>query len=136
MFPFGNSNAPPNDSVSIYLDYADPKKSDSWHACSQFALVLSNPTDPKVYVVSRKYSPPLRACRSVLAYSRPAFSQMHITDSSLKSVTGVLHDLLTLRRSITHKMGTPERSSRMTAPRSPSLSGYSKTQWACYGTIL
>ena len=53
MFPFGNSNAPPNDSVSIYLDYADPKKSDSWHACAQFALVLSNPTDPKVYVVSR-----------------------------------------------------------------------------------
>lgn len=57
MFPFGNSNAPPNDSVSIYLDYADPKKSDSWHACSQFALVLSNPTDPKVYVVSRMSSP-------------------------------------------------------------------------------
>jgi len=53
MFPFGNSNAPPNDSVSIYLDYADPKKADSWHACAQFALVLSNPTDPKVYVVSR-----------------------------------------------------------------------------------
>jgi len=42
LFPFGNSNAPPNDTVSVYLDYAEPKKSpEGWHACAQFALVIS-----------------------------------------------------------------------------------------------
>jgi hypothetical protein len=55
LFPFGNSNAPPNDTVSVYLDYADPKKApEGWHACAQFALVISNPHDPTVYTVSRK----------------------------------------------------------------------------------
>ncbi len=55
LFPFGNSNAPPNDTVSVYLDYADPKKSpEGWHACAQFALVISNPHDPTIYTVSRK----------------------------------------------------------------------------------
>lgn len=55
MFPFGNSNAPPNDTVSVYLDYANPKSSpDGWHACAQFALVISNPRDPTIYTVSRK----------------------------------------------------------------------------------
>lgn len=54
LFPFGNSNAPPNDTVSIYLDYADPKKApEGWHACAQFALVLSNIDDPTIYTVSR-----------------------------------------------------------------------------------
>ena len=53
LFPLGNSSVPPNDSVSIYLDYADPKTSDNWHACAQFALVLSNATDPTNFVVSR-----------------------------------------------------------------------------------
>ena len=110
MFPFGNSNAPPNDSVSIYLDYVDPKKSDSWHACAQFALVLSNPTDPKATVVSRMSSPAPRACPSALAYFCSAWFQMHTTDLSLKSVTGVSLDLLTLRRSTTHKKGTPDPS--------------------------
>lgn len=55
LFPFGNSNAPPNDTVSVYLDYADPKKSpEGWHACAQFALVISNPHDPTIFTVSRK----------------------------------------------------------------------------------
>ncbi|PPQ74003.1 hypothetical protein CVT26_006372 [Gymnopilus dilepis] len=53
LFPFGNSNAPPNDTVSVYLDYAEPKKSpEGWHACAQFALVISNPHDPTIYTVS------------------------------------------------------------------------------------
>ncbi|KAF8201450.1 hypothetical protein BJ912DRAFT_1019409 [Pholiota molesta] len=53
LFPFGNSNAPPNDTVSVYLDYAEPKKApEGWHACAQFALVISNPQDPTVFTVS------------------------------------------------------------------------------------
>ena len=55
LFPFGNSNAPPNDTVSVYLDYAEPKKApEGWHACAQFALVISNVHDPTVFTVSRK----------------------------------------------------------------------------------
>lgn len=58
LFPFGNSNAPPNDTVSVYLDYADPKRApEGWHACAQFALVISNPTDPTIFTVSRTSSP-------------------------------------------------------------------------------
>lgn len=57
LFPFGNSNAPPNDTVSVYLDYADPKKGpEGWHSCAQFALVISNPNDPTIYTVSRASS--------------------------------------------------------------------------------
>lgn len=57
LFPFGNSNAPPNDTVSVYLDYAEPKKApEGWHACAQFALVISNVHDPTVFTVSRAYS--------------------------------------------------------------------------------
>lgn len=57
LFPFGNSNAPPNDTVSVYLDYADPKRApEGWHACAQFALVISNPHDPAIYTVSRTCS--------------------------------------------------------------------------------
>lgn len=57
LFPFGNSNAPPNDTVSVYLDYADPKRApEGWHACAQFALVISNPSDPTIYTVSRTLS--------------------------------------------------------------------------------
>ncbi|PWN37589.1 putative ubiquitin-specific processing protease 21 [Meira miltonrushii] len=49
LFPFGNSNGQPNDMVSVYLDYADPKGSpEGWHVCAQFALVISNPQDPTV----------------------------------------------------------------------------------------
>ncbi|PFH50648.1 hypothetical protein AMATHDRAFT_75447 [Amanita thiersii Skay4041] len=56
LFPFGNSNAPPNDTVSVYLDYADPKKApEGWHACAQFALVISNVHDPTIYTVSHAH---------------------------------------------------------------------------------
>ena len=56
LFPFGNSNAPPNDTVSVYLDYADPKKApEGWHSCAQFALVISNIHDPTIYTVSRAF---------------------------------------------------------------------------------
>lgn len=56
LFPFGNSNAPPNDTVSVYLDYAEPKKSpEGWHACAQFALVISNINDPTIYTVSHAH---------------------------------------------------------------------------------
>lgn len=56
LFPFGNSNAPPNDTVSIYLDYAEPKKApEGWHACAQFALVISNIHDPTIYTVSHAH---------------------------------------------------------------------------------
>ncbi|KDQ18041.1 hypothetical protein BOTBODRAFT_29357 [Botryobasidium botryosum FD-172 SS1] len=56
LFPAGNSNSPPNESVSIYLDYADPKTAtEGWHACAQFALVMSNPTDPTSFVVSHAH---------------------------------------------------------------------------------
>ncbi|KAH0446021.1 hypothetical protein IEQ34_025144 [Dendrobium chrysotoxum] len=49
LFPFGNSNGQPNDMVSVYLDYADPKGSpEGWHVCAQFALVISNPSDPSI----------------------------------------------------------------------------------------
>ncbi|KAF8502757.1 hypothetical protein F5888DRAFT_1631851 [Russula emetica] len=52
LFPFGNSNAPPNDTVSVYLNYADSKRApEGWHACAQFALVISNPHDPTIYTV-------------------------------------------------------------------------------------
>ncbi|KAF9230683.1 hypothetical protein BU15DRAFT_15958, partial [Melanogaster broomeanus] len=56
LFPFGNFNIPPNDTVSVYLDYADPKKSpEGWHACVQFALVISNTHDPTIYTVSHTH---------------------------------------------------------------------------------
>ncbi|KAJ3862479.1 hypothetical protein EV359DRAFT_74151 [Lentinula novae-zelandiae] len=56
LFPFGNSNAPPNDTVSVYLDYAEPKKApEGWHACAQFALVISNIHDPTVFTVSHAH---------------------------------------------------------------------------------
>ena len=55
LFPFGNSNGQPNDMVSVYLDYADPKGSPpGWHVCAQFALVISNPQDPTIFSSSRE----------------------------------------------------------------------------------
>ncbi|EJD52931.1 cysteine proteinase [Auricularia subglabra TFB-10046 SS5] len=56
LFPFGNSTAPANDTVSVYLDYADPKASpEGWHACAQFALVISNVHDPTNFIVSNAH---------------------------------------------------------------------------------
>ncbi|CAI2180552.1 16272_t:CDS:10 [Funneliformis geosporum] len=49
LFPFGNNN---HDSVSIYLDFSDPKGAPlGWHSCVQFALVLWNPEDSTQYIV-------------------------------------------------------------------------------------
>ncbi|TDL18037.1 hypothetical protein BD410DRAFT_793730 [Rickenella mellea] len=54
LFPFGNTDAKaPNGTVSVYLDYANPKHStEGWHASAQFALVISNMHDPTIYAVS------------------------------------------------------------------------------------
>ncbi|KAJ7794111.1 hypothetical protein B0H14DRAFT_2924122 [Mycena olivaceomarginata] len=45
FFPFGNSNTPPKDTVSVYLD-AETKN------LPEFALVISNIHDPTIYTVS------------------------------------------------------------------------------------
>ncbi|CAG8737552.1 19364_t:CDS:10, partial [Gigaspora margarita] len=48
LFPQGNNNT---DTVSIYLDFADPKGAPAgWHSCVQFALVLWNPHEPTQYI--------------------------------------------------------------------------------------
>ncbi|KAF9649103.1 hypothetical protein BDM02DRAFT_3167185 [Thelephora ganbajun] len=53
LFPFGNSNVPPSDVVSVYLDSANTKEmEEGWHVCAQFALVISNPQDPTIYTVN------------------------------------------------------------------------------------
>src|SRR5215469_7792922 len=85
LFPFGNSNAPPNDTVSVYLDYANPKGApEGWHACAQFALVISNPHDPTIFTVSRTY------CDNIVFRSLIHLKQMLTTASSRRSVTGGL----------------------------------------------
>jgi len=56
LFPFGNSNGQPYDMVSVYLDYADNKDTpEGWHACAQFALVISNPNDPTLFSTSQAH---------------------------------------------------------------------------------
>lgn len=56
LFPFGNSNGQPYDMVSVYLDYADSKDTfEGWHACAQFALVISNPNDPTLFSTSQAH---------------------------------------------------------------------------------
>ncbi|KAF9979100.1 hypothetical protein BGZ73_006337 [Actinomortierella ambigua] len=48
LFPQGNNT---DDQVAIYLDSAETKDQDpNWHVCAQFALVMSNPNDPTVFV--------------------------------------------------------------------------------------
>lgn len=66
LFPFGNSNGQPNDMVSVYLDYADTKREEGWHVCAQFALVISNPNDPRIYSTSREYTQAWRKVSSKL----------------------------------------------------------------------
>jgi len=48
LFPQGN-NTP--DQVAVYLDSAEPQEHSmpNWHVCAQFALVMSNPTDPTLF---------------------------------------------------------------------------------------
>lgn len=56
LFPQGNANGQPNDMVSVYLDYANPKTApEGWHACAQFCLAISNPWDPTIHSCSRKF---------------------------------------------------------------------------------
>lgn len=55
LFPQGNANGQPNDMVSVYLDYANPKTApEGWHACAQFCLAISNPLDPTIQTSSRE----------------------------------------------------------------------------------
>jgi hypothetical protein len=55
LFPQGNANGQPNDMVSVYLDYANPKTApEGWHACAQFCLAISNPNDPTIQTSSRE----------------------------------------------------------------------------------
>ncbi|RXK41314.1 ubiquitin carboxyl-terminal hydrolase 7 [Tremella mesenterica] len=56
LFPQGNANGVPNDMVSVYLDYANPKTApEGWHACAQFCLAISNPFDPTVQTSSHAH---------------------------------------------------------------------------------
>ncbi|KAF9583319.1 hypothetical protein BGW38_009760, partial [Lunasporangiospora selenospora] len=54
LFPQGN-NA--QELVSVYLDSAESRESPDlqWHACAQFALLMSNPNDPTVYTASQAH---------------------------------------------------------------------------------
>ncbi|KAF9903570.1 hypothetical protein BX616_001592, partial [Lobosporangium transversale] len=51
LFPQGN-NAP--ESVALYLDSAEPRDQTDphWHVCAQFALLMSNPHNPTVYIAN------------------------------------------------------------------------------------
>ncbi|KAL7419595.1 ubiquitin-specific protease ubp15 [Cryptotrichosporon argae] len=56
LFPQGNANGQPNDMVSVYLDYANPKTApEGWHACAQFCLAISNPFDPTIHTSSHAH---------------------------------------------------------------------------------
>ncbi|ORY78391.1 putative ubiquitin carboxyl-terminal hydrolase 5 [Leucosporidium creatinivorum] len=55
LFPMGNSNGQANDMVSVYLNYGDQKAVEGWHVCAQFALAISNPGDPTVYIQSQAH---------------------------------------------------------------------------------
>jgi len=43
----------PNETISVYLDHANSNLNDGWHACAQFALVISNPHDYTIHTVTR-----------------------------------------------------------------------------------
>jgi hypothetical protein len=132
LFPFGNSNAPPNDTVSVYLDYAEPKKSpEGWHACAQFALVISNIHDPTIYTVSRTFG----NSRNVTIPHFPE-PQTPIIALSQRSVIGALLVLASCASYLMFKKGTTDQLSRMIPPKSPSTYVYWKTQLAFYGTTL
>ncbi|TXT08338.1 uncharacterized protein COLE_05262 [Cutaneotrichosporon oleaginosum] len=53
LFPQGNANGQPNDMVSVYLEYANPKGApEGWHACAQFCLAISNVNHPTLHISS------------------------------------------------------------------------------------
>jgi len=119
LFPQGNANGQPNDMVSVYLDYANPKTApEGWHACAQFCLAISNPADPTVNTSSRTS---IALCPEIVV----ANDQTHTTDSLPKNAIGDSRDSLISRNCIrlTHKLARPEQQSRMTRLKSPPLSG-------------
>ncbi|KAG0057243.1 hypothetical protein BGZ83_000656 [Gryganskiella cystojenkinii] len=54
LFPQGNNT---QEQVAVYLDSAEPQEHDTpnWHVCAQFALVMSNPSDPTQFRQSSGY---------------------------------------------------------------------------------
>ncbi|KAJ1969868.1 ubiquitin-specific protease ubp15 [Dispira parvispora] len=46
FFPFGNNVT---DIISLYLECVHEGEEKEWAACAQFALAISNPTDPTIY---------------------------------------------------------------------------------------
>jgi ubiquitin carboxyl-terminal hydrolase 7 len=109
LFPFGNSNGQPNDMVSVYLDYADQKSQEGWHVCAQFALVISNPYDPRIYSTSQahhrftaeemdwgftRFNELRKLVQPGVGHSRPIIEANHAKISAfvrvLKDPTGVL----------------------------------------------
>ncbi|KAG0340189.1 hypothetical protein BG004_006523 [Podila humilis] len=49
LFPQGNND---KDHCAIYLDSAEPNNAQdpNWHVCAHFAILMSNPGDPTVYI--------------------------------------------------------------------------------------
>lgn len=133
LFPFGNSNAPPNDTVSVYLDYADPKRApEGWHACAQFALVISNPHDPTIYTVSRTYFADAKDHSLTL---RVAHFQTHTTVLLRKNVTGALPVSASCASCLPFRKATVDQRLRTNVPTFLYLFEYLKTQPVCCGTI-
>lgn len=136
MFPFGNSNAPPNDTVSVYLDYADPKRApEGWHACAQFALVISNPHDPTIYTVSRACSffSHTRCSGDVL--NSPHFSYQTRTIVSLRrNAIGVLPASASCVSSSAYKKATLDRRLRTRRLTYLCSCEYWRIPLACCGT--
>jgi hypothetical protein len=135
LFPQGNSNGQANDMVSVYLNYGDPKQAkDGWHVCAQFALAISNPHDPTIFIQSRTCD--VFGCRSgsrQLTYN--GFTpQRLIIGSTTRSRTGVSHDLWSSESSSYLESGA-DRLSRMTRPRLRLLCGYSGILPGSSGTI-
>lgn len=132
LFPFGNSNAPPNDTVSIYLDYANPKGvPEGWHACAQFALVISNIHDPTIYTVSRK------CWHSEYMYMLLNFGkQTHIIASLPRNATGGSRGSASCESSSLLKKDTHGQPSRTTPRRFPYLCGFWRTQLVFSGITL
>lgn len=57
LFPKGNSQ---HEMMSVYLEVVMDNKSEDytkdWSVCGQFAVVISNPDDPKQFFTNSKYT--------------------------------------------------------------------------------
>lgn len=57
LFPKGNSQ---HEMMSVYLEVIMDNKSEDytkdWSVCGQFAVVISNPDDPKQFFTNSKYT--------------------------------------------------------------------------------